>query len=1240
MPPQSNAARKIQAVHRGRLARKDYSMLKRVQQRTAYKQYISSDTLDNDEGLVGWDGLQLLRGFTPSLQHSFRQHGGLKVHISVLAIFKKQFDDKMIRDLRWTTTPIATALTPSALPALMKDLGNMIRDGITELELRGSGWVFEMISVLEMHAARYKPLAGSATVWKLTPALAAKKALVNVKIAIDERHTECFKYAVLSALFPSSDPKHQDRSAQYEEHMDDLDWTGMKFPCPVSDIDKFEGNNGIAVNLYGWDEQRKCGYPIRLSKMQTPKQHVDLAVLVDNTCSHYCWIKHFSRFARGATEGHGGAKEYCKHCLTGFSTTKKSTAAQKLERHLSFGCAAITETRPQMPDEDEATLMFKNHDKAIKVPFVIYADFESLTEAIDPTLPDTPHTSYTATFQEHKPCGFCLYVVAADPSVEIPFPFNRPFVFRGEDAVNVFIKTIQQAEKALMPLIKGEKPMIITQEQEQEFQQATVCHICGEPLGSDRVRDHDHLTGEYRGAAHSHCNLQEGKSRTKPAKGQDDDRKQKPVQIPVFFHNLKGYDGNLIIAEVGKHVSSISAIPQNYEKMISFSFGHLRFLDSAAFLNSSLETLAENLYEGGAGLPKFVHSAKHCSKPEHLAKLLRKGVYPYDYMSTMERFAETALPAQEAFFSQLMDEGISEEDFAHAADVWTTFGCRNLGDYHDLYVKTDVLLLADIFEAHRENSLKHYELDPAHYFTTPNFAWDAMLKKTGVELELLTDYDMYLMTESGLRGGISMITHRHAKANNPYMEEYDPDEEHSYISYLDANNLYGHAMVRALPHGNFQWSEERDVTSLIERYGDPPPEGVSEGCFVKVDLHYPDELHETHNQYPLAPEALLVRQEMLSPYAEQLQQKLRIGKDTTKKLVPNLMDKHGYVCDIRALKYYVEHGLIVTKVHAVITFEQSYWMRDYIMFNTKQRTLAKNEFEKDFFKLMSNACFGKTMENLRNRVDMDFVTSNALWGDHATKMPRTLERKLASPLYNGHVVYNEDLAAIKKKKQLLVLNKPIYAGMAILDLSKLHMFEFHYDIILPRYKENAQLLFTDTDSLCYLIKTDDFYKDMLASKDLYDMSNFPRDSPFYDASNKKVLGKFKDECDGAAPSEFVGLRPKMYSLKVGEKEKKTGKGIKRSYVKKHITHDDYVRCISSEAVLDQQQHAVFNVIRNKQHSKRITEGAAMQTQTISKVGLCAYDNKRYLLGDGVSSFSYGHFQIRRIQEGEPEPEAA
>jgi len=185
------------------------------------------------------------------------------------------------------------------------------------------------------------------------------------------------------------------------------------------------------------------------------------------------------------------------------------------------------------------------------------------------------------------------------------------------------------------------------------------------------------------------------------------------------------------------------------------------------------------------------------------------------------------------------------------------------------------------------------------------------------------------------------------------------------------------------------------------------------------------------------------------------------------KLVPNLQDKEGYVVDIRNLKFYRDHGLIVKKVHAVITFKQSRWMKSYIDFNTEKRKQAKNDFEKDFFKLMSNSCFGKTMENLRNQVDISFVTSNRTWGKNATKNDRTIERKLASPLYDGHIIYNEDLAAIKQKKKGLLLNKPIYAGMCILDLSKLHMYQFHYDVIKKTYQDKAKLLFTDTDSLCY-----------------------------------------------------------------------------------------------------------------------------------------------------------------------------
>ena len=191
--------------------------------------------------------------------------------------------------------------------------------------------------------------------------------------------------------------------------------------------------------------------------------------------------------------------------------------------------------------------------------------------------------------------------------------------------------------------------------------------------------------------------------------------------------------------------------------------------------------------------------------------------------------------------------------------------------------------------------------------------------------------------------------------------------------------------------------------------------------------------------------------------------------------------------------------------------------------------------------------------------------------------------------------------------------------MAILDLSKLHMYTFHYEVIKKQYGDRATLLFTDTDSLCYQIKTDDFYQDMQDSKEHYDFSGFDTNSKFYDDSNKKVLGKFKDECDGKAPSEFVGLRPKMYSLLIGDKEKKTGKGIQRAFLKNNVTHADYRRCLLSSERADQQQRAAFQTIRSNKHQ--------VQSLEINKVGLCAYDNKRHLLADGITSYSYGHHRI-------------
>jgi len=261
--------------------------------------------------------------------------------------------------------------------------------------------------------------------------------------------------------------------------------------------------------------------------------------------------------------------------------------------------------------------------------------------------------------------------------------------------------------------------------------------------------------------------------------------------------------------------------------------------------------------------------------------LLKKGIYPHEHMDSFERFDETALPEKEKFYSSLNGKGISDEEYAHAKEVWAKFGCRNLGDYHDLYVVTDVVLLADVFENFRKVCQDRYGLDPANYYTTPGLSWDALLKKTGLELELLTDLEMHLFIERGMRGGVSMVSKRHARANNPLVEGYNPAEPINYITYLDANNLYGWAMSRPLPKSGLHWKRAMPTEEQIMKKGPH----TKKGWILKVDLEYPEELHEAHNDYPLAPAKKATDPRKMSEYQRRLMVELGLEPPNTEKLV-------------------------------------------------------------------------------------------------------------------------------------------------------------------------------------------------------------------------------------------------------------------------------------------------------------------------------------------------------------------
>ena len=464
----------------------------------------------------------------------------------------------------------------------------------------------------------------------------------------------------------------------------------------------------------------------------------------------------------------------------------------------------------------------------------------------------------------------------------------------------------------------------------------------------------------------------------------------------------------------------------------------LRFIDSFKFMSSSLDSLTKNLVRGGKKLFGFDDYSEL-----QYDLLTRKGVYPYEYVNSWDRFNETQLPPIDVFHSNLNMSSISEEDYQHAQRVWKEFGIHNLGDYHDLYLRTDVVLLANVYEAFRDTCLKHCKPDPAHFYTSPGLAWKACLKRTGIKLELLTNPDMLLVFEWGIRGGITQAVRKYASANNTYMgDKFEPKSESIYLQYLDANNLYDWEMSQPLPTGGFKWVDvnPNEISELATR--------TDKGYLLEVDVSYPKELHNPHIDLPFMCE--------------------RMEINGVEKLVPILRDKTNYVIHIQALNQVLQHGLGLDRINRVIEFDQLPWLKTYIDFNPQLRTAATNDFEKDFFKLMNNSVFGQTMENIRKHGKIKLVTTEEKYLHTVMK-----------PNFKSGVLFDENLMGCEMGKIKVVMNKPVYLGQAILDLSKIVMYEFHYDYMVPKYGlEKLKLCYMDTDSLVYDIKTEDFYEDI------------------------------------------------------------------------------------------------------------------------------------------------------------------
>ena len=354
-------------------------------------------------------------------------------------------------------------------------------------------------------------------------------------------------------------------------------------------------------------------------------------------------------------------------------------------------------------------------------------------------------------------------------------------------------------------------------EEEERFQLSNSCWICNKlfDVGDDKVRDHCHITVKCRGAAHWNYNINLKLSK----------------KVLVIFHNLRGYGSHLIIKEISKFDVKVSVIPNALEKYMAFTINtSLFFIGSMQFINSSLESLVKNLLDND-----FKYFFEEF-RGEFLKLVKQKGVYPYEYMDSFKKFSKDKLRDASKFFSFLKDVCIGKKDYSKANNIWNVFKMNTMGDYHDIYLKTGVLLLADVFEKFINMCLGYYGLDPCHYFSSPGLSWDAVLRMTKIELDLISDIEMHLFIEKGMRGGISYIAKRHSKANNKYMECYGISKESMYITYLDANNLYGWGMSQYFPYSGFKWLNKKEISYFC---WNSVNENSSIGYILEVDLEYP-----------------------------------------------------------------------------------------------------------------------------------------------------------------------------------------------------------------------------------------------------------------------------------------------------------------------------------------------------------------------------------------------------------------
>ena len=670
---------------------------------------------------------------------------------------------------------------------------------------------------------------------------------------------------------------------------------------------------------------------------------------------HICLIKDLNKYLFRNNKDKN-KKNFCVRCLNSFKTH------ENLNKHKDLCIKYNKKSEKLILPKENSVLKFNKIVQMIKTPFTIYYDIENYRQYLKDT---KQHTKIQNTKHEQLLKPYLIGYILKNNYNDI---YSKQYqIFTGDQCI----------EKMLLNLIFTERPYInkiidenfsIPIESNPDLSKfdINICHLCNEKIEDNPVKNHCYHGGLMLAYAHNECILQ---YKFKKDTVHNDDL------INIFGHNSQNFDQSFLRRALQNLNNKIpfSCLPRNSNKFISIQIGPFIFKDSYLFLNKSLDYLTGTINENDR------ISLKQEFGEENYKLLTKKGIYPYDYFDSKYKYSETELPEKEKFFNKLNNKNISNNEYKHAIKVFKTFKCKNLLDYSILYLKTDICHLSDVFQKFSNFAYKTYNLDPRHSYTLPGFSWQSMLKMTKIELQLISDSDIYLFLMDCIRGGICVVNKKFVKADNKYTRKvHDKSSDkkvkkklktnnlNKFIMYLDASNLYGHSMSKPLPYKNFKWSN--DLTLDLKN--------LKTGIY-EVDIEITKELHDKLKDYLLCPEIKNISENMLSDYQKYLNDKLNIKYNAEdKKLILDLLPKKNHKAYYKNLEYYLKLGAKVTKVHRILTFDKKPFLKEYIDLNTELRKNSKNDLKKDLSKLINNAIFGKSMENVLNRLNVKLINND------------------------------------------------------------------------------------------------------------------------------------------------------------------------------------------------------------------------------------------------------------------------